>query len=375
MSGPLLSMVGPRRCGGGNSGGGGGNGHGGYNSNSNGSQWATVTTRAVSTMPSGRTALLEGLLLGSLPAAAAPQKAHRDAETPNWRRREAKQHGASRRLRMQAARSYEWVHETCLQNAASPEHVLFTPTERANSFEPQCQLIRHQRYYGSDFLMQNATPTLLKCLADRDCNEAVSQKIKPEDWPFKPQAAHLREVAQVTPIPEVRANVDLGAYVRRLQPFILRGGASQLPAQRKWTDPYLIERIGTTRNGGGGPDDPTFARDGAPDKDVYFSRRLPSQLDADAPLLPLFSEAGSTLDRVTFWYSSIGQTSSVLHRDDGNFFIAQVHGSKNVTLVDPEHSLRLYADFGDSYHQWTALNLPPHHPVLTCPLPLVPRGR
>ena len=240
------------------------------------------------------------------------------------------------------------AHETCLRDANRREPVLFTETQGGNSFEPTCVLRRHRCYYGEQYLVHNATPGLLQCLADSSCRHEVNQgqRLLRRSWPSSEGAPRLREVAQATPIPEVGFDVDLSTYVRQLQPFLIRGGASSLPAQWKWSEPYLLDRMGSARLGGGGPSD-TFAN--LYDK-VYYSGELPSQMMPDVPYPPLIAAAKPTLQRITFWYTVEGRTNSMLHRDNGNFFIAQVHGSKTVTLVDPEHSLRVYADFTDMYN-------------------------
>lgn len=74
---------------------------------------------------------------------------------------------------------------------------------------------------------------------------------------------------------------------------------------------------------------------------------MPAALRRDVSLPPMLRACagtgrGVTVDELVIWLSR-GGVRSKLHFDGGDFFLMQVDGTKEVTLVDPLHSLYLYA--------------------------------
>jgi len=226
--------------------------------------------------------------------------------------------------------SAAYVHETCLTHPERPEPVLFQTGEEPNGFDAQCVLRRHQYYYGKKYLPLPGNRS--------DLREGQSE--------WNGMGSHLLTVAQpMTDIPEVNSSVVLSDYSRRLKPFVIRGGAASLPAMEKWSDDYLATHGGDVTKD---VDGKTLTS--AIKKKQYWSQGTPERLLQDAPILPPFQRWTESLEKITFWYAPIGYTRSFLHRDDGNFVVAQIDGTKTWHLVDPDYSLRLYADFGEEYN-------------------------
>lgn len=226
-----------------------------------------------------------------------------------------------------------YVHEQCLRVALHEEPVLFTKTDTDDAgFDESCRLRRHRFYYGGEHLPLPKEKSLWG-----EAGPSV--------------ATHLLTVANIRPVAEVTMSVDVRAYAQRLEPFVIRGGASNLSAIKRWSDSYLRS---------------SFARSNAWHRQ-WFERSLQDkssteyqsidlqkvnvfQLMMDARVPSLYRHKARSLERISFWYTTRGLTKSLLHRDDGNFVIAQVDGTKTWTLVDPEDSLRLYPDWSNLYN-------------------------
>ena len=104
-----------------------------------------------------------------------------------------------------------------------------------------------------------------------------------------------------------------------------------------------------------------IARYKEPDFDEYSCRtcvphailselRMPTPLRCDE----LFREADAdgdgrahkrSTENVVLWFSN-GDVVSTLHHDGGDFILVQLDGQKRVTLVSPDDSHKIYADFG-----------------------------
>ena len=198
------------------------------------------------------------------------------------------------------------ARESCLHRPTLPEPVIFTSSDGMNSFNAKCVVRRHQQFFGSQYLVNETSPAVLGCIADRDCSRSLAQTA--------PNVAPLLSLARVTPAAEVGSDVKVWRYFEKLQPFVIRGGASELPAIRAWSDAYLLERAGGMRSGAGRGNSTTFAKIY---RQKYFSGDLHPSLAADVPLPPSLRAARDTLEKIRFWYTASGWTSSFLHRDEG----------------------------------------------------------
>ena len=242
----------------------------------------------------------------------------------------------------QAETSY--VHEPCLSHPTQlqtrrghlREPVLFTSTERFAGFNETCRLRRHLFYYGKRHLpLAEGTPFWGAAGPSR---KTLSK-------------THLLTVAKILPVTEVSTEVDVDTFARRLEPFVIRGGGSELPAMQRWSDEYLASQFRRSPSKyrpwfDEALQDCCSQTYGA----ISLQRLNRSTLLSDARIPRLYQHEADNLERVTFWYTARGLTRSKLHRDDGNFVIVQVAGTKTFSLVDPAHSLRLYADWSDLYN-------------------------
>lgn len=139
-------------------------------------------------------------------------------------------------------------------------------------------------------------------------------------------------------------------YAARHVPVIMKG-CDKSPAIHRWDDEYLRNAagnwFGATHYQNKNITLSTYLR--TMDHLEYVTRTcLPSQLKRD--LIPILS-LGCAIQRaenLVLWISNGGKRSW-LHFDGGDFLLSQLHGQKRITLVDPAHSLYLYADFSRAY--------------------------
>ncbi len=158
-------------------------------------------------------------------------------------------------------------------------------------------------------------------------------------------------------------------YLARSRPVVIAGGAAKWRAHQLWTVDYLKTALGkkpvvvnhnptgifalnaTTEPRGmsfvEAADTIASRTDGA-----YYVQQQPlhvhfPELLSDVPR-PELLDAGDQYS-AHLWFGSVGCISP-LHFDRADNFLAQIMGSKRVTLFSPEETARLYPDEKDSPH-------------------------
>lgn len=157
-------------------------------------------------------------------------------------------------------------------------------------------------------------------------------------------------------------------YVVADRPVVIRGGIVDAPAWRAWTDAYLINRVGHRRirlsasdtsifnpNADSGMGavverDETFTdalrllTAAAPGTCFYIMQQsipdtLPELL-GDVPAPRWLPERGE-LARLNLWFGAAG-SASPLHFDSRHNFLAMLRGRKQVDLLPPSETPKLY---------------------------------
>ena len=198
------------------------------------------------------------------------------------------------------------------------EPILFRNTLNTGTLNKTCIMERHKKLHGGVFLPQ----------AKEECSSFVK----------------LNDITQHS-IMEVDSFFDLKFHVDNLQPFVLR---SQTSLTSKWDDDYFAQKHSNNAK----KEVDLKECNQTNKRKKYINGPVPASLMQDVILLPELSRESflKTLDKTTFWYSADSKHESNLHRDPGLFFIHQIAGKKRISLIDPDFSLHLYADFGDTYN-------------------------
>lgn len=206
---------------------------------------------------------------------------------------------------------------TCVLNAAMPEPVLFSKCcgqTCCNSLNHTCIEEKHKELYNTDRYVPKIT----------------------NDYNF----VDMFDILPIDSIDDYNKTLGIKHYIDRLTPFLHRNSLD-IEFVDQWTDEYLSNfRYGEHSK----KVDPY-------DKD-YQNGAVDQNLEKLTPVPAILHTLKPCYDKTTFWYKSnaIRVQNSPIHRDAGNFFILQLHGSKKVTLIDPEYTLNMYADFSDRYN-------------------------
>lgn len=211
---------------------------------------------------------------------------------------------------------------TCVLNSLLPEPILFTDCCKygidvpcCNSLDYNCIVHKHKTLYGTEAYIP--------------VNQSHSDIV------------NLLEFLPKDEIPEYDKDKGIKHYINTLTPFVLKN-STDISFVESWTDNFLS----SNEHGSSG-----FRVN--PRSGDYQNGGFTSELIKQTPVPSILSTIKSCYQKTTFWYKPNRGTSvtrSRIHRDAGNFFVMQLHGSKNVVLIDHKYSLNLYADFSDRYN-------------------------
>lgn len=221
----------------------------------------------------------------------------------------------------------------------------------------ECMISKHISYFGKQYLPK------WPWLAEKF--KAISRSdVAPEDgcstreghgMKFGRQGQQRKQITEVQGCMDSATFLNEFAYVQR--PVIMRGCYSNTTAASKWTtDEYLLasdKGINYVDNHEDGWTQYIESYQKTNDyyamtlEDVGFDILAP-KLQSDLVYPPsLLSDNGGVLGlhRIMFWLNSGDQISAV-HFDPHDTLLTQIsHGPKQITLVDPAESHKLYADF------------------------------
>ena len=245
----------------------------------------------------------------------------------------------------------------CLAGSAVPHaHDLLHKADDA--IDMDCLRAAHVAYYGTDYVPVR-TASSAGCEGRRGHLEAFG-----------------RQGQRVVPVPEVvgcmPASRFLNQHVREQVPLVMRGCAREQPAMRRWATDAMLRNIAGDWVDGRGVrfsdwleeynttnayyarmlDSRRFHNRDSPRTDMHSATVVRSLLDDLVLPTPLRSSTEAVSNRqVAFWMNS-GRQTSQLHYDSHDAFLMQIDGEKELLLLDPADSHRVYLDFPASVHQF-----------------------